>query len=202
MKTLYTIGHSNNTTEKFLSLLRENGIDCVVDVRSTPYSEFHSQFNKPNIQNLFTQNKIKYIHMPEEFGARIENPKLYTNGYVDFSKVRKGEAFKKGVSRVQDGIDKGYTIALLCCERQPIDCHRNILVAKAFYDLGYEILNIVDSNIVITQKEVEQMLLDLYFKNRNQLSLLEETKPETELINEAYQLRSKAIAYETERVVI
>ncbi|SHJ80226.1 DUF488 domain-containing protein [Paramaledivibacter caminithermalis] len=84
MNILYTIGHSNLTTENFVKLLRKYGVNCVVDVRSTPYSKFTPQFNEMELKNFFNQNGVYYIGMGREFGARRNNKKLYTmDGYLD-----------------------------------------------------------------------------------------------------------------------
>jgi hypothetical protein len=61
--------------------------------------------------------------MPEEFGARQNDKTLYTNGYVDFEKVKKSKHFNDGIKRIEDGLTKGYRISLMCSENKPYDCH-------------------------------------------------------------------------------
>ncbi|MCC6726876.1 MAG: DUF488 domain-containing protein [Saprospiraceae bacterium] len=53
---IHTIGHSNLTAEDFLRLLKAHGIDCVVDVRSTPASQYNPQFNKPVLAKFLKEN--------------------------------------------------------------------------------------------------------------------------------------------------
>jgi len=44
MTTIFTIGHGNRAIGEFVALLREAGIECVVDVRACPASRRHPQF--------------------------------------------------------------------------------------------------------------------------------------------------------------
>ncbi|SHJ79946.1 DUF488 domain-containing protein [Paramaledivibacter caminithermalis] len=197
MNILYTIGHSNLTTENFLKLLRKYGVNCVVDVRSTPYSKFTPQFNEIELKNFLNQNGVYYIGMGREFGARRNSKNLYTmDGYLDFEKVKKDADFILGVNRIKKGVKKGYHIAFMCTEKNAIDCHRNILVAKYFYDLGYDIKNINHNGDYISQEEINELLLDMYFPRRNEISLFDsENLSDEELLKEAYKKRNKDIGY-------
>ena len=199
MTKLFTIGHSNLTIDEFIELLKKYYINCVIDVRSTPYSKYAPQFNLNEIKNELNKNEIYYIFMGDELGARRKDISLYTKeGYVDFEKTSKSSLFLKGVERVIEGIKKGYNIALMCTEKDPLDCHRNILVARAFYELGYNIDNIIGDSTVESQEKIEQRLLDLYFPDRYQVTIFELlscNKEEKDLVNEAYILRNKDIGY-------
>ncbi|MGX8797853.1 DUF488 domain-containing protein [Fusibacter sp. JL298sf-3] len=197
MNTLYTIGHSNLTTKNFLELLRKYEINCIIDVRSTPYSKFTPQFNEIELKHFLNQNGVYYIGMGKEFGARRNNKKLYTiDGILDFEKVKKDEDFAEGVNRIKNGVKKGYNIAFMCTEKNAIDCHRNILVAKYFYDLGYNIKNINHNGEYTSQEGIDIMLLDMYFPRRNEISLFDsENLPDEELLKEAYKKRNKDIGY-------
>ena len=63
MSELYTIGHSNHSTEKFIELLLKHEITAVCDVRSQPYSKFNPQFNRENIQKELKQSNIAYVFL-------------------------------------------------------------------------------------------------------------------------------------------
>jgi len=137
--------------------------------------------------------------MGEEFGARRSDSSLYDiDGLLDFEKVMKSTLFQAGINRVKSGLNKGYNIAFMCTEKDPLDCHRSILVGRAFHDENYEVLNIHDDGSLESQKDLEERLLDMYFPNRNQTSIfdiLEGRKSKEELVVEAYRLRNKDIAY-------
>lgn len=195
---LYTIGHSNHEVGYFIELLRKNGVNVVVDVRSTPFSQYATQFNMNEIQKSLKEHGVFYIHMGEEFGARREDRTLYdATGKLDFELTQKSESFKRGIRRIEDGLEKGYHIAFMCSEKHPEDCHRSILVGKAFYDRGYQVLNILEDGNTMSQEEVGKLLLQKYFPDRNQVSIftLDDPISDEEYTKQAYALRAKEIAY-------
>ncbi len=199
MNEIYTIGHSTHNKKAFLLLLKRYGINCVVDVRSMPYSKYSPQFNKEEIKHNLYKHAIYYIFMGNELGARREDKSLYTKeGYLDFEKTSKSLSFIDGINRVKSGIDKDYKIALMCTEKDPLDCHRNILVARQFYIQGYNVVNILENGLLETQEHLEIRLLDLYFPERDQISILDSENTYNEknmLINRAYSLRNREIGY-------
>lgn len=170
-----------------------------MDVRSTPFSKFSPQFNKDELKKFLNKYGVYYIHMGVEFGARREEKNLYTKeGYLDFEKTAESKQFLNGVERISKGIEKNFRIAFMCTEKDPIDCHRNILVAKQFYKRNYDIQNILENGYLESQEHLEKRLLDMYFPNRYQLDfmdLIKKSKTEEELIDEAYKLRNKDIGY-------
>lgn len=197
---VYTIGHTNHTLDDFLKLLKKNNINCIVDVRSTPYSKYTSQFNKKEIKTFLSINRIAYIHMGDEFGARRSDKELYTKeGYLDFDKTRRDAEFLKGVDRIKSGCKKGYNIALMCTEKDPIDCHRSIMVSKGLIDNNIEVEHIKDDGSIETQSQLEKRLLDKYFINREQVTfdiISGGNLSEDEMIDLAYKKRNVEIGYE------
>ena len=197
--TLFTIGHSTQSVETFINLLLLHSINCVVDVRSTPYSQYASQFNEPDIKAALKKAGIQYINMGKEFGARRDNPKLYdTDGKLDFEKVPLDDDFINGVNRIKDGLKKDYNIAFMCTEKDPQDCHRCILVGKTFNDiLGIHVENIKINGDLVSQAEIGKLLVERYFPERSQVSLFSaDNKTEQEYIEEAYKIRGREIAYQ------
>ncbi len=129
-RLVFTIGHSTHSIEEFIHLLNNYEINCIIDVRSMPFSKYNPQFNKESlIRDLKNQN-IFYAHFGKEFGARHTEPMLLDeNGQVDFNKVRETEDFISGVKRLEDAFEQGYKIALMCSEANPLDCHRFSMVS-------------------------------------------------------------------------
>jgi uncharacterized protein (DUF488 family) len=199
MQEIFTIGHSVYSINKFIELLNIFNINCVIDVRSVPFSKYAPQYNNYELKICLNEHGISYLYMGKEFGARQTDKALFTpEGYVDFAKVKKQFSFLKGMERIRNGLKKGYTLALMCTEKDPINCHRNILVAKAFYDEGFTIKNIHGNGDIETQEKLEQRLLNHYFPTRKQktlLDIIDGEKTEQELTNECYRLRNKEIAY-------
>jgi hypothetical protein len=195
---LFTIGHTNHSHEKFLDLLRDNNITYLLDVRSTPFSQFASQFNKDVIADFLKENGINYNHIGKYFGARPMDKSLYNEqGYLDFEKARASEKFKKGVENVILGLNKGYNIVLMCTEKDPIDCHRAIMVARGFELSGIEVSHILPDGKIITQMDLNNRLLDKYYPDRNQMSLFSKISSlsEEEVLVLAYRRRNADIGY-------
>jgi uncharacterized protein (DUF488 family) len=159
---LFTIGHSNDSLEYFLGLIRRNGIDTIVDVRRIPYSRYARQFNKKTLAEYLKSHKIHYVFMGNTLGGKITDPRYLTeNGQVNYLNVMKSERFLKGIARLENGVKKGYIIALLCAEKDPLKCHRFHLISQFLVQWGYEILHIVNEN-VFGHGELERKTEDLF----------------------------------------
>ena len=171
-KTLLSIGHSQHQVDYFINLLKSHDVNYILDVRNTPYSQFAASYNRESIRPVLQSNGIEYAFMGNYFGARPTDSSLYsTNGYLDFEKVANSSRFKKGFDNVAKGVKQGYRIAFMCTEKDPIECHRAILVTNAFYKAGYSVEHIMPDNTIQTQQDINERLLDMYYPNRNQLSL-------------------------------
>ena len=197
LKEIYTIGYSRFAVDDFIGVLKNYNVTCLVDVRSLPKSTHFKDFNKEHISRILKLNNILYRNYDREFGARQTNEKFYTNGVLDFDKFSLSEQFLDGVRKIEAGMELGYTFALMCAEKRPENCHRCILVARKFHQLGYDVRNIIDNGKFIGQNEVEKILLDKYFPNRNQLSLFGEPS-QNEMINQCYSKKNLEIGYRME----
>ena len=199
--TISTIGYSGLTTNDMSYIINIYNISCVIDTRSLPYSKQFPNFNKENLEKILNNNKIHYRNYKYEFGARQDNIDFYSkDGYLDFNKFSKSQIFMSGINRIEKGISQGYRFLLICSEKDPIDCHRTIMVARKFHDIGYHIINIMfnDKNRIIeyTQEDIENRLLDKYFPDRKQLLLFHENDlSKKELIDISYNNRNKEIGY-------
>lgn len=193
-KQLYTIGYSGfPNIEEFVRVLQTHGIQILIDVRSSPYSAFFSAYNKEPLSQKLKENNIFYCNFARQFGARQENHSFYKNGRLDFEEFSKSEQFLDGVKSVENS---SAIIAFMCSEKHPSECHRTILVAKAFSERGYEILHIKPNNEILSQKDIEHELLETYFPDREQRSLFDEdSKTEAEYIAEAYRKRNDEIGF-------
>ena len=189
---IYTIGHSNHETGKFVKLLHKYNINAVVDVRSIPYSRYNSQFNKDNIRNSLEDEAIHYLYLGEQLGAQYNDPNLFdNNGIINFKKVRQRDDFKKGLSRILNGLDKGYLIAVMCSEKDPLKCHRFVLISYALKKKKISVKHILADRSVIDQKKLESKLVKLYKKELKQQSLFNDYN--NNQLDKAYQLRNKDI---------
>ena len=169
---IYTIGHSNYTMERLIDMLEYYNINCVVDIRGTPYSKYNIQFDKEAIRYTLTNAGFVYIYMWKELAAKRIRKNSYNNeGYSNFEEVIKEEEFKRGVERLKNGCEKGYKIILLGAMQDPIRCHRSILVGRELVKNDFDVKHILDDYSIVTQDDIEEMLLNKYFSNRNQITI-------------------------------
>ena len=201
---IFTIGHSNYNVEKLIDMLRYYNINCVVDIRGTPYSKYNVQYNKETIRDTLIKEGFVYIYMAKEFAAKRENKVSYNKeGYSDFEKVIYEEEFKNGIERLKNGCKKGYRIALLGAMQDPIRCHRSILVGRELVQHGFNVKHILDDYSIAYQDDIEKSLLDKYFEDRNQITIdymLGTNKNEKEMIEESYRMANKEIGYRIEHL--
>ena len=201
---IYTIGHSNYTYYKLINMIKKYDINCVVDIRETPYSKYNIQYNKEAFNESLRNSGFIYIYMGKEFGAKRTNKDVYTQeGYADFEKVAKEDIFLNGIERLKKGCQMGYRIVLLGAMQEPIRCHRSILVGKVLNKEGFDVKYIMHEGNLAYQEDIEESLLDKYFSDRKQLSidnLLGSALTREEMIQEGYKLANKEIGYRTEKL--
>jgi len=195
-KTIYTIGHSTHQLSYFLELLKEYNINCIVDVRSVPASAYNPQFNQEPFKRFLKNHKIAYLHFGKEFGARQTDPNLFDNeGILDFKKVRKTNSFKSGLERIMKGDNKGFNLAIMCSESDPLDCHRFSMISVGLIDYGFNINHIMKDKTIKTQSELEKDLLKQFNKKLPQRDLFNPNIGIKEQLVVAYKLKNKKIGY-------
>ena len=196
-RKIFTIGHSVHTKEAFLELLAKCGVNCVVDIRSISSSAHTPQFNKEVFSRYLKDKSIVYMSFADEFGARhSESGLLDENGIVDFKKVWETPVFLSGVERLRAGVDKGYTVALMCSEAEPFDCHRFSMVSRYLAKNGFTVKHILKDGSLIDNSELESKLLKKYEKKIPVPTLFEKPfKTAEEKIDYAYSLRNKDVGY-------
>lgn len=201
---IYTIGHSNYPVERLIDMLKYYNINCVVDIRGTPYSKYNIQYNKETIAHTLKEAGFIYIYMAKEFAANRENKSSYNKeGYSEFQKVISEEEFLSGIERLKVGCKKGYNIVLLSAMQDPIRCHRSILVGRYLRENGFNVKHILDDYSLASQENIEENLLNKYFSNRNQLTidnLIGTAMSNKEMIEESYKLANKEIGYRVENL--
>ena len=161
LRMIYTIGHSTHTIENFISLLNTRGVTAIADVRSAPYSRFQPQFNKEALAKSLTDQGIEYVYFGDSIGGRSQNPDDYENNRVVYSRLKKNPYFENGIARVIAG-SKKYKLALMCSEKEPIECHRTLLVGQTLHDMGEQVTHIHSDGSLETQSEAIQRLLKIF----------------------------------------
>ena len=191
-RTVLTIGHSNHSLEVFIGLLRRHGATAVADVRSAPYSRFSPQFNRKALERSLAACDIDYVFLGRELGARPRDPSCYEEGRVQYARLAGTEPFREGIERVIRGLSD-HRVALMCAEKEPLDCHRTVLVARALIDRGVAVAHVLADGDLESHEHAMERLLDAAKLPREDLLQSRE-----ELIEFALAWQEKRIAYSEE----
>lgn len=201
---IYTIGHSTHSINKFLNLIKLHQIEVVADVRSSPYSKINSQYNREELKNSLKGANILYVFLGQELGARSDNPGCYVNDKVQYNLLSKTELFQSGISRLIEGAST-YRVALMCAEKEPLDCHRTILIAHELDKRGIEVMHILSDGTVEKHKEAINRLIkylglsgDDMFTSRNEIEELAYSKQAEKISYDRSAKYSKSIKTENE----
>jgi len=199
----YSIGHSNIPAERFVALLQAYGVNAIADVRSMPVSRFCPWFSARNLAPLLARNGIDYLPYGDTLGGRPCEANLYCEGVADYEAMARQPAFAAGLDRLladvaQSRAKSGETrrICLMCAERDPLDCHRCVLVARTLAERGFGIGHILHDGAIEPHGATEQRLLkldgdggDLFVTGDLLTTRLEER------LAAAYRRRARAVAY-------
>jgi uncharacterized protein (DUF488 family) len=186
---IFTVGHSTRPVEKLIELLSRHEISAVADVRSQPYSRMNPQFNRESLLATLKANGISYVFMGRELGARTDDRSCYIDGKVQYDLLARTQPFQEGLDRVSQGSAK-HRIALMCAEKDPLTCHRTILVCRHLITRGLDVQHILNSgHLESHQAAMRRLMSELGMADRDLFRTREE------LEREAYARRGDQIAY-------
>ena len=193
-RKVFTVGHSNHTLEAFLELLREHRVDALADVRSAPYSRFNPQFNREPFAAALKEIGIRYVYLGRELGGRSENFECYDEeGRIVYDRVAATATFKRGLARVVDGAAR-HRIALMCAEKEPLECHRTLLVACELDKRGVEVDHIHAGGSLEPHGQAMNRLIDLLLPPDG--PLFRQTEPPRDLmIVQAVERQARRIGF-------
>ncbi|HET9016046.1 MAG TPA: DUF488 domain-containing protein [Thermomicrobiaceae bacterium] len=191
---LFTVGHSALSIDDFIALLRQHQIEVVADVRSQPYSRWLPHFSREALRGALHDAGIQYVFLGRELGARREEPECYVDGKAEYDRIAETPAFKDGIRRVARGATK-YRIALMCAEKDPLTCHRTILVCRRLWGPGFDIIHIHDDGHTETQSAAERRLMDEERFTAHQLPMFAADQSVGSPLDQAYASRGAKIAY-------
>ncbi len=157
---LFSIGHSNVPADRFVALLRAAGVELIADVRSTPFSRRFPWFSAKRLAPRLAQDGIGYAAFGDSLGGRPRDPALYRDGVADYEAMARHPDFQAGLARLIVAA-KTRRICLMCAEREPLDCHRCLLVARALAARGLAVGHILHDGTIEPQRTTEERLLAL-----------------------------------------
>ena len=186
---VYTIGHSNGTVERLVGLLRLHAITAVADVRSQPYSRFNPQFNRETLAIEVKNSGLEYVFLGQELGARSEDPACYRKGRAQYSLIARTAVFERGIQRLLAGMDR-FQVTLMCAEKEPLACHRSILISRSLQERGVRVRHILEDGSVEDHETSLLRLLELHGMQDTHLF-----HSRDELIAIAYEKQAEEIEY-------
>lgn len=192
---LLTLGHSTHPIEHFIALLKSARATAVADVRSSPYSRYSPQYSKDALRTSLSDAGIAYTFLGKEFGARSPDPACYRNGKVQYFRLAQSAPFAEGIQRVFEGLKK-FRIAFVCAEKDPIECHRALLVARAFSELGRSVAHIRSDGTLESHSSLESRLLKAWKLPEGDMF-----KTRENFIEDAYVLQGDKVAYQDEQML-
>jgi uncharacterized protein (DUF488 family) len=191
---IYTVGHSSQPIEAFMSLLLGNGIEILADVRSTPYSRRYPHFSREALQNTLAVAGMRYLFLGRELGARRDEPECYVEERASYEEIAKLPNFVRGIERVLEGAEKS-RIALMCAEQDPLCCHRTILVCRVLSRFGAHIRHIGRDGVLEEHAHAEQRLIAEELGDGEQGELFAPSDDTDARLQQAYGARGNRIAY-------
>ena len=147
---LFTIGHSNRSLSELISLLRENGIEVLVDVRSWPSSRKYPHFNRDALRESLKAEGIRYLWLGKELGGyrknglgdRSPNKAWKSIGFRNYADHTLSEEFREGIRQLLGYAEK-WRVAYMCAERFYWRCHRRI-ISDYLVARGHQVTHIID----------------------------------------------------------
>ena len=197
---LFTIGHTNHNIQTFIEFLQKHNVTALADVRSRPYTRYLPDYCQAQLKDHLEANKIRYVFLGQELGARPEDQSCYVEGKAIYEKIAATDLFTDGIRRILKGIKSRHKIALMCAEKDPMTCHRAILICPQLKEYDLDIQHIKPDGSLESHTELEDRLLIKHgFKGVIQTSLFE-MSPHSDLDHEdqlmqAYRKQGEEIAY-------
>ena len=184
-----TVGHSNYPLETFVSLLQQHDVTTLADVRSAPYSRFNPHFNRKALDAGLQGHGIAYLFLGHALGGRPEDRSCYGNGRVRYDRLAQTPLYREGIDRAIETAEVE-RLALMCAEREPLDCHRTLLVGRSLAERNVAVAHILADGTLEPHDDTMDRLLDSAGLPRGDLLHSRE-----ELIAEAVVQKEGRVAY-------
>lgn len=151
---IYTIGYGSRSVDELIAVLCQHDIAYLIDVRSAPYSRYKPEFSKNELEIALRDAGIRYLFLGRSLGGRPDDPDCYTDGKVDYDKVKQAHFFQQGIGRIQSAFEQQQRVVLMCSEGKPETCHRSKLIGATLTDLGIPLAHIDENDTLQTQQAV------------------------------------------------
>ncbi len=186
---LLTIGHSNHSAEHFLALLKGAGVTAIGDVRSVPFSRRYPWFSAKSLAERLPRHGVVYLPYGSALGGRPRDPAFYRDGILDYEAMAESAEFRAALDGVMTDARR-HRLCLMCAEREPLDCHRCLLIGRALVKRGHSLGHILGDGRIEAHAKTEERLLDT-IRSGTAPDLFQDRAAR---LAEAYRRRAGAIA--------
>lgn len=194
-ETILTVGHSNHDLEFFVELLDAHRVTALADVRSAPFSRHNPQFNRERLAATLKSSGIKYVYLGRELGGRSENLSCYERGRIRYDRLARTSRFRNGLDRIVRGVGE-YRVALMCAEKEPLDCHRTLLVGHELDKLGVDVAHILPDKPLESHANAMDRLLAKF--GLDDYDLIHRGEPRDERIKKAIECQVEEVGHAVE----
>ncbi len=195
MNPLFTIGHSTYELDRLIESLKKHAVEVVVDVRSNPISNRFPHFSREPLKTRLAEYGMQYVFLGKELGARRIEREVYEGHVASYERIAKLRSFAEGLERLRIGAIS-YRISLLCAEKDPLQCHRTILVCRHLrHEFTNRIFHIVEAGALEAHEDAEARLVAEVGLDTRQADIFSEGGGEG-VLDRAYRKRGLAIAYQ------
>ena len=185
-----TIGHSNLPADRFLDLLKTAGVTAVADVRSVPFSRRFPWFSARALAERLQAHRIAYLALGDALGGRPRDSALYCDGVADYDAMAATATFRAGLDRAVDETRR-HRLCLMCAEREPLDCHRCLLLARRLAERGLTLGHLLADGTIEPHAKTEERLLALGSGKAKEADLFQDRSMR---LADAYRRRARAVA--------
>lgn len=156
---VFTIGHSNHPTGRLVALLQTHQVTLLADVRSVPYSRHQPQFNRESLASTLQQVGVIYVYLGDKLGGRASpSSNEGSRPPLDYELATNELRFRQGIESLIDA-SRSERVVIMCVEREPLDCHRTLLVARYLASRGVRVCHIMSDGRLEQHEETENRLL-------------------------------------------
>jgi uncharacterized protein (DUF488 family) len=186
---LFSIGHSNHPIDDFIALVRDAGVTAIADVRSRPGSRRYPWFSAKQLGERLASEGLAYLPMGAALGGRPGDPSLFRDGVADYAAMAATPAFGAGLDQLIDAARRD-RVCLMCAEREPLDCHRCLLIAPALAQRGLTVGHILADGTIEPHTATEERLLQIAGERADLFSA-----DRTGRLDAAYRRRARSVAF-------
>ena len=161
MREIFSIGYAQYTRDHLLERLREFGITALADIRTYRSSSYWTAFDSESFGPFLRAHGIAYVFLGDQLGGKPQIEALYPNERLDYARLARRDFFQAGLDRVENGAEK-FTLCLMCAEKDPLECHRGLLLAPELAKRQVNVTHILYSGKLERHRDSERRMVALH----------------------------------------